>query len=90
MSKYKSGMDYEGIEEGYHVYKNSAGFMEGFKKIGKNKYGNSNQGSDIKRVVSNQTTLAGFGKYVRGLHKKVKTKDIPLKTSQLPPLPFTD
>lgn len=32
-------MVFEGIEEDYRVYRNSEGFMEGYKAIGENKLG---------------------------------------------------
>lgn len=80
---------FEGIEEGYRVYRNSEGLMEGYKKTGKNKYAdNDAQGSDVKRVVTNQKTLEGFAKYVRGLRGSTNVKDKRLKPSQLPNLPF--
>lgn len=78
-------MVFEGWEEGYRVYKNADGFMEGYKKVGKSKI-KADDGSDVKRIVTNQTTLSGFGKYVRGLRKSVKTKDKPVKAGDLPSL----
>ena len=76
MNKY---LEFIGIEEDYHVYKNTDGFMEGYKKIGK---------KEVDRKVTNQTTLEGFAKYIRGLKKRTPIKDKPLKPHQLPNIPF--
>lgn len=71
----EEGYRFEGIEEGYRVYKNADGFMEGYKSTGG---GKKDGPTDIKRIISNQTTLGGFGKYVRGLRSKRKPKEAPL------------
>lgn len=48
--------------------------------------GKENVGTDMKRIISNQRTLEGFGKYIKGLSGKNKIKDIPLKPNNLPSL----
>lgn len=67
-------MDYVGTELGYQVFRNSDGFLEGYKKtIGRNIGLDANNNpipSDCKRVVTNQTTMKGFVDYVNGLKKK--------------------
>jgi hypothetical protein len=87
-------LNFVGIEEGYHVYENSEGFMEGYKKTGKNiivkKDEEYNLGTDCKRIVTNQKTIEGFGRFVRGLKGGKKIKDRRLDASKLPQLPFND
>jgi len=76
-----------GNEEGYQVFKNYDGFLEGYKRVGNVKLGpGQDTGKDVKRIVTNQKTLDGFGRYVRGLRAKKKIKDIPVKASELPSL----
>lgn len=88
---YKQDMRLEGIEEGYKVFKNAEGFMEGYKSVGKNAYNPDwPGGSDVKRIVSNATTLEGFAAYVRGLRAKTSIKDRPVKTRDLPSLSGDD
>lgn len=88
MSNHKQNMDFVGNEEGYNVFKNKDGFMEGYKKTGKQD--RNGQGTYVKRVVSNQTTIEGFGKYIRGLRNRTPVKDKPLKPSELPNLDFPE
>lgn len=82
----KVNMQFVGFYDDFHVYRNSDGFLEGFKKVGKNM---STGYKDCKRVVSNQVTPEGFLSYVKGLKPRKKVKDIELKPSQLPSL-FSD
>lgn len=79
----KKNMEFVEDCEGYKVYRNADGFLEGYRKTGKDKYA-FGSGSDIKRIVSNQTTIPGFQSYVRGLRNKLEPK--PLTASQLPSL----
>ena len=80
-----------GNYDGWQVYENRDGFLEGYKKVGKNKYSaDSDEGADVKRVVTNQTTMAGFEKYVRGLKTKTTIKDKKLPAGKLPNIPFPD
>ncbi len=76
-----------GETAGYRVYKNLDGFMEGYRTIGKNV--NNDKGTDIKRVVTNQTTMEGFALYINGMKSHRSYKDVPLKPHQLPSL-FND
>lgn len=70
-----NGMPYVGDVCGYSVYKNASGFLEGYIGVGRNKYHvDPNQHGDVKRVVTNQTTLEGFAAYVSGLKPKPEPK----------------
>lgn len=84
----KQTFEHVGDYDGYQVYKNKDGFLEGFKKTGKMIISQGeNKGTDCKRVVSNQKTMSGFIEYINGFKKKKpKIKDIPLKPSDLPSL----
>lgn len=78
-----------GEHDGWKLYINSDGFVEAYKKTGKRIVNKEDIGTDSKRLVTNQTTVEGFIKYLNGLKPKRAIKDIPLKPSQLPQL-FTD
>lgn len=86
-SKAINEMIFEGYEEGYKVYKNANGFMEGYKSTGRFIENGTVKYKSISRVVSNQTTLSGFGAYIRGLRKQTPLKDKPIPP---PSLPFTE
>ena len=84
---------------GWQVYKNSEGFLEGYMSTGRKynlyKDANGNQvkaSSDSKRIVTNATDMAGFISFVNGQKKKEpKIKIVPLPKlfedeTDLPPL----
>lgn len=72
----KEILEYVGEAENYKVYRNSEGFLEGYKNIG-------GEDGDCKRVVSKESALPNFSKYVKGLNKR-KVEPPPLKPGQLP------
>lgn len=74
-----------GNELGYNIFRNGDGFLEGYRKKGKG--ASDDLTKDCERIATNQTTVEGFCKYIRGLRSKNVTR---LKPSQLPQIPFTD
>jgi hypothetical protein len=77
-------MEFLGESNGYMVYMNNDGFAEGYKKIGRG------HGSNCNHIITNQKTIEGFSRYVRGLREKIPLKERPIKISQFPQLPFND
>lgn len=73
-------------DDGWRLFKNADGFIEGFKGIGKKIVNGVVTYKDHKHIVSNQTTIEGFKKYLSGLRPKKRVKDIELKPHQLPSL----
>lgn len=89
MEKYDLRDNLVGEYDGYRVYRNADGFLEGYKGIGESKIKPGSH-SDVKRIVSNATTMIGFEAYVRGLRSRTAAKDKPVPISKLPQLPFND
>lgn len=54
-------MEYLGSVKDYQAYRNNDGFIELYKKVGKGISIQSDQfnGSDCKRIITNQKTLGG-------------------------------
>lgn len=71
-------MEYLTEISGYQVYKNSDGFLEGYKHSGK-AVGKGSNGQKIfssqKKIVTQETTLEGFKKFIAGT-KKPKVQKI--------------
>ena len=58
-----------GVIEGYQVYQNKDGYLEGYKSKSF-----SDDTGDCDRIVSNAKDTDGFIKYVKGLRKKMTSK----------------
>lgn len=71
-------MEHIGDYDGYQVYRNSEGFLEGYKKTGKkimHVNGNDiNLGTDCKRIVTNAKTMQGYIDFYLG--QKLKPKKV--------------
>jgi hypothetical protein len=76
-------LEYIGEALDYQVYKNSDGFLEGYKSVGAIKKETGGTWKDHKRIVTNATDMAGFENYIKGLKKKPEKK---LDLSKLPKL----
>ena len=61
-------------DDGWRLFKNADGFIEGFKGIGKKIVNDVVTYKDRKRIVSNQITIEGFKKYLSGLRPKKARK----------------
>lgn len=79
-------LEHMGDYDGYQLYRNADGIIEGYKKTGKRMSGNDNMGTDCKRIVSTSKTVAGWIEFYLGT--KLKAKKV--KPAPLPKLPFDE
>lgn len=79
----KTDLIYLGTNNGISCYKNSEGFIEGYRPIGKplleDQSGHKSYGN-TERIVSTQTTVEGFLKFV---NDRKKTKDFMKENNEL-------
>lgn len=69
----------------WEIYKNNDGMIEGYKSSGTKMVNGEDVKQDLKRIVSNATTVQGFIDYVNGFKKSA----IKVKPAPPPELPFT-
>jgi hypothetical protein len=74
-------LEYIGEASDYQVYQNKDGFLEGYKSKGRMRKDETY--ADCERVVTNEKTLAGFEKFIRGRKRRPEKR---LDKSKLPKL----
>lgn len=66
----KKNLEHIGEYDGYQVYRNSDGFLEGYKKIGKRIENGQDVGKDLRRLVTRAKTMQGFINHALGMKLK--------------------
>lgn len=67
-------MEYLTQSCGYNLYKNSDGFIEGFKSTGKKIVNGAELATGMGHVVTNCTTVAEFEQLIAGNKTSIKPK----------------
>lgn len=67
-------MKHIGEYKGYQVFRNSDGFLEGYKTIGEKSNPTSNPNAESERVVTSTTTITDFQTFIDGPKKKHKRR----------------
>lgn len=72
-------MEHCGDAMGYQVYRNSDGFLEGFKSIGEKSSPTSRPNANNQRVITNAKDMQGFINFIVGMKSKpAKVKSAPM------------